>query len=260
MKINLHVFMLLIMFFVLGCQNNQPVIKVEQKEDTIEVIEKPKLLTKYESDLILFNLEREHEPTLITQEEFENFKLKSNYLKAIEKYDKKNPLAYFSHIKDKDNLRYYDLPKEMNAKEYGSNSFVFGDLNNDGKRDCIVTAVRSDMYNEIHFFYVFINNADAFQLVDVACEDDISGCINGGWPSSFRYQKIEDSLFKGIVFCHYQDAHCCPSLVFKGQAKLVNNKLQFYRAEFVMDDPDFIKYRATPPLDSVLVKSKINNP
>lgn len=256
MKISLYVCMTVMVFFVLGCQHKNPEKKIKQNKDTIEVVKKPVILTKIESELILQNLKKEQEPTLITLEEFENFRIKSNYLEVIKKYDEKNsPLSYFNYVKNKDDLRYYDLPTEVNTRKYGSNSFVFGDLNNDGKRDCIVSAIRSDMYNEVCFFYVFINNGNSFELVDVACENDLSGYKKASWPSSFRYQKIENGMFKGITFCHYKDAHCCPSLVFKAQAKLIDSKLQFFKADFVFQDYQYFVGKLDFDLDSVLVKS-----
>ncbi|NOR29241.1 MAG: hypothetical protein GQ540_12005 [Lutibacter sp.] len=258
MKKRYNLYILLLTLFVLGCKNDKSEEKVEQNKETIKVLEKPKILSEKESKIILQKLEIEQESTLITQAEFNNFKLKSNYIEAIEKYDENNkPLPYFRGTEE-DKLRYYPLPTEVNAKQYESNSFVFGDLNNDGMRDCIVTAVRSNMYDEVHFFYIFINNGNLFKLIDVACEDDLSGCKNGGWPSSFRYQKIEDGVFKGITFCHYNDAHCCPSLVFKCEAKFVESKLQFYKADFVFQDYQYILGKLEFELDSVLFKSRID--
>lgn len=89
----------------------------------------------------------------------------------------------------------------------------------------------------------------------MANEDEICGCKASGWPSRLRYQKIEDGYLKGVSECHYKDAHCCPSIYFKTKVKFIDNKLQFYSAEFVMDDAT--EHRPTPIMDSVLVKSNI---
>lgn len=201
------------------------------------------------------SLVSEFEPEIITEEEFDNFKNKSNYIKVIEAYDTKNSIEYFGGKEKEENIRYYALPTEINTKEYSSNSILFGDLNEDGKRDCIIIAYRSDMYNEVAFLYVFINKGTTFKLEDVTNEADICGCKEGGWPSRFRLQKIEDGFFKGVSECHYQDAHCCPSLYFKTKVKFTKGKLQFHSAEFVMDDA--IQYRPTPVLDSILIKKQL---
>jgi hypothetical protein len=129
---------------------------------------------------------------------------------------------------------------------------LFGDLNSDNKRDCIISVFRADRYNEVTFFYVFINYGDTFKLENVTNEDAICGCKEDGWPHLFRYQKIEDGYLKGVSKCHYMDAHCCPSLYFRTKVKFTDGKLKFHSAEFVMDNA--IKYRPTPVIDSVLIK------
>ena len=192
----------------------------------------------------------EYTPEYIEAEEFENFKEKSDYINTIEAYDKKNYKKY-TGLNTKD-IRFNDVPTEINVQNYLNNSILFGDLNGDNKRDCIVSVFRSDNYNEITYFYVFINYGTYFKLEDVQSEDDICGCMNEGWPSLFRYQKIEDGYLKGISMCHYKDAHCCPSIYFKTKVEFKNGKLQFNSAEFFLDDAT--KYRPTPTIDSVLVK------
>lgn len=194
----------------------------------------------------------EYKPEITTEEEFDNFKNKSNYIKVIEAYDAKNPSELFGGKKYADNISYYELPTEINTQKYANNSILFGDLNDDDKRDCIISVLRSDGYNEVTFFYVFINYGSSFKLEDVANEDDICGCKKEGWPHQFRYQKIEDGYLKGVSDCHYQDAHCCPSLTFRAKVKFTNGKLQFHSTEFVQDNA--IQYRPTPVIDSVLIK------
>jgi hypothetical protein len=259
-KLYNYLFIAIFLVFQLGCKNKSIDLKFEQHKDTLKAL--PKIIVKpvnKTQNEILSDLKKMHQPEIISAQEFQNFRLKSDYIASIEKYDQKYPLDYFGSLQNMGDIRYYELPTEPNSTQYGSNSFVFGDLNNDGKRDCVVTAIRSEGYNEVHFFYVFLNNDTFFSLVDVACEDDLSGYKYDSWPSGFRYQKIENGFFKGITFCHYNDAHCCPSLIFKAEAKLENDKLQYYNATFVMDDEDFMKYRPTPSLDSILFKSKIRD-
>ena len=194
-------------------------------------------------------VKEEYNPEYIEPEEFENFKRKSNYIETIEAYDENNFKKY-TGLNTKD-IRYYSLPTEINIQNYSNNSILFGDLNGDNKRDCIISVFRADSYNEIIFFYVFINYGTYFKLEDVASEEDICGCKKEGWPSLFRYQKIEDGYLKGISMCHYKDAHCCPSIYFKTKVEFKNGMLKFNSSEFVMDDAT--KYRVTPSLDSVLV-------
>ena len=51
-------------------------------------------------------------------------------------YDKKNFKKY-TGLNTKD-IRYYSVPTEINVQNYLNNSILFGDLNGDDKRDCIV--------------------------------------------------------------------------------------------------------------------------
>ncbi|OBQ56560.1 hypothetical protein JJL45_12875 [Tamlana sp. s12] len=206
------------------------------------------------SEVLIENLIEAQEPNSISKKAFEEFKTKSNYIEVIEAYDKKNKLPGWFSETPYDELNYSNLPTEANTKTYSSNDFVFGDLNMDGLNDAVVTGVRSNGYNEIHFFYVFLNQGDSFKLVDVACESDLAGCEEQGWPNIFRNQKIENGLFTGRAVCHYNDAHCCPSITLKSYAKLIDQKLKFYKADFITDDDDFVKYRPTPALDSILTK------
>lgn len=228
-------------------------IECDTKSTQKEVIKSVKQVTEELDYKAIYNhLIAEYKPEIISEEEFDNFKSKSNYIEAIKAYDLKSPPELFGGKEYEDNISYYDLPTEINTQKYGNNSILFGDLNNDRKRDCIISVFRSDGYNEVTFFYVFINNGSTFSLEDVANEDDICGCKKEGWPHLFRYQKIEDGYLKGISECHYMDAHCCPSLYFRTKARFTDGKLKFHSAEFVMDDA--IQYRPTPKLDSVLIK------
>jgi hypothetical protein len=229
----------------------------EIKSESTDTIKEPiwpvnkKEPERIDYEAVYKSLVSEFEPEITSEEEFDNFKKKSNYIKVIEAYDSKNSIEYFGGKENEENIRYYALPTEINTKEYSSNSILFGDLNEDGKRDCIIIAYRSDMYNEVAFLYVFINKGTTFKLEDVTNEAAICGCKEGGWPSRFRLQKIEDGFLEGVSECHYQDAHCCPSLYFRTKVEFSKGKLQFHSAEFVMDDA--IQYRPTPTLDSILV-------
>lgn len=191
------------------------------------------------------------EPDLITIEEFNNFKKKSNYIQAIQDYDEKNPSELLGGKENQDQIRYYHTPTEINTKKYLSNSILFGDLNQDEKRDCIIITYRSDMYNEVAFFYVFINYGNTFKLEDVKTEDDICGCKKEVWPNLFRYQKIEDGFLKGISMCHYEDAHCCPAMIFQTKVKFIKGELKFQSTEFIKDEYPYD--RDIPILDSVIV-------
>jgi len=172
----------------------------------------------------------------------------------IAAYDLKNPPELLGGKDNADNINYYSLPTEINTAEYGNNGIIFGDLNSDNKRDCIISVFRSDGYNEVTFFYVFINDGNTFKLENVTNEDAICGCKKEGWPHRFRYQIIKDGYLKGVSECHYKDAHCCPSLYFKTKVQFAYGKLQFHSAEFVMDDSS--KHRPTPNIDIILNKSK----
>ncbi|HEY9220190.1 MAG TPA: hypothetical protein VIO43_01295 [Lutibacter sp.] len=211
---------LFISLLFVNCKNKVEKTNTEMETDHIETVKKVsspidnKLTDKIDYNRIYKELEVKFVPEVFTEEEFNNFKKKSNYIKVIEAYDAKNPSELFGGKKYADNIRHYELPTEINTQKYANNSILFGDLNNDGKRDCIISVFRSDSYNEVTFFYVFINNGNTFKLKDVANEDDICGCKTEGWPHQFRYQKIEDGFLKGISMCHYKDAHCCPSLYF----------------------------------------------
>jgi len=208
---------------------------VEPSKEAVEVID---------HEAIYNSLISEYKPELTSEEEFNNFKNKSNYVDVIAAYDLKNPLELLGGKDNANNISYYSLPTEINTVEYGNNGIIFGDLNGDNKRDCIISVYRSDGYNEVTFFYVFINYGGTFILEDVTNEDYICGCKKEGWPHRFRYQKIEDGFLKGVSECHYQDAHCCPSLYFRTKVNFTKGKLQFHSAEFVMDDAEI--YRPTP--------------
>ncbi|MGK0325627.1 MAG: hypothetical protein ACJA1D_000968, partial [Polaribacter sp.] len=145
-----------------------------------------------------------------------------------------------------DKISYYELPSNINMQEYGNNGIIFGDLNGDNKRDCVVSVFRSDGYNEVTFFYVFINYGTEFKLEDVTNEDAICGCKKEGWPNRFRYQIIKNGFLQGVSRCHYQDAHCCPSLSFKSKVEFSEGKLKFYSSAFVMDSAT--EYRPTPEI------------
>ena len=142
----------------------------------------------------------------------------------------------------------------INEQEYGNNTILFGDLNGDNKRDCIISVFRSNHYDEVTFFYVFINHGNTFILEDVTNETEICGCNSSFWPNRFRYQKIENGFLKGTSMCHYEDAHCCPSIHLKTKVKFIEGKLQFDSAEFVKDNG--VKYRPTPVLDSIIFREK----
>lgn len=227
-------------------------VKCNTKSTQKEVIKPIKQVSeKLDYEAIYESLIAEYKPEITSEKEFNNFKSKSNYIDVIEAYDLKNPPEIFGGKSNADNIRYKLLP-EINTQKYGNNGVIFGDLNGDGKRDCVISVFRSDGYSEVTFFYVFINYGNNFKLEDVANEDEICGCKKEGWPHLFRYQKIEDGYLKGVSKCHYKDAHCCPSLYFKTKVKFTNGKLEFDSAEFVMDDA--VRYRPTPELDSVLIK------
>ncbi|UAM97247.1 hypothetical protein K8354_13085 [Polaribacter litorisediminis] len=221
-------------------ENNSDINKeiIQEEKNNFEVVYK--------------NLVVEFKPETITEEEFLNFKKKSNYIKVIEDYDTKNSIELFGGKEYEENISYYPLPIKINEQEYANNSIIFGDLNEDHKRDCIISVFRSDGYNEVTFFYVFINQGTNFVLEDVTNETEICGCKREGWPNAFRYQKIEDGFLKGVSMCHHKDAHCCPSLYLKTKVKFRQGKLQFDSTEFVMDDA--IEYRPTPHMDSIVFK------
>ena len=194
----------------------------------------------------------ELKPEKITEEEFLSFKKKSNYIKEIEAYDAKNSIEYFGGKENEKNINYAPIATRINEQEYGNNTILFGDLNGDLKRDCIISVFRSNHYDEVTFFYVFINRGTTFKLEDVTNETEICGCKSNFWPNIFRYQKIEDGFLKGISTCHYNDAHCCPSIYFKTKVKFIDGKLQFDSTDFVMDEG--VAYRPTPNLDSIIFK------
>jgi hypothetical protein len=223
---------------------NTKSINKEQIKTTNEV----KKAVDYEA--VFNSLVSEYKPEITSQKEFKNFKNKSNYEDEIEAYDLRNPPEILGGKINIDNIRYYELPTNINTQEYGNNGIIFGDLNNDNKRDCIISVFRSDGYNEVTFFYVFINHGDTFKLADVANEDAICGCEKEGWPHRFRYQIIEDGYLKGVSECHYKDAHCCPSLYFKTKVKFTEGTLKFDSAEFVRDDGT--EYRPTPKIESII--------
>ncbi|OAD46017.1 hypothetical protein [Polaribacter atrinae] len=235
---------LIALFVFIKCTTKSP-----QKE-VIPPIKEVEKAIDYEA--IYNSLVIEYKPEITSQKEFKNFKNKSNYEDVIEAYDVRNSPEILGGKSNKENIRYYELPTTINTQEHGNNGIIFGDLNNDNKRDCIISVFRSDGYNEVTFFYVFINHGDTFKLEDVANENDICGCKKESWPNLFRYQKIEDGYLKGVSQCHHKDAHCCPSLFFRTKVSFTDGKLQFDSAEFVMDDA--VKYRATPKLESILYK------
>jgi hypothetical protein len=171
---------------------NTKSINKEQTKATNE-IEKA---VDYEA--VFNSLVSEYKPEITSQKEFKNFKNKSNYEVVIEAYDVRNPPEILGGKSNIDNIRYYELPTNINTHEYGNNGIIFGDLNNNNKRDCIISVFRSDGYNEVTFFYVFINQGDTFKLADVANENDICGCKEGTWPNLIRYQKIENGVLEGI--------------------------------------------------------------
>ena len=188
-------------------------------------------------------------PSLISEKEFENCKMKSNYIKAIEKYDTTHKDEIYGNG---------DIPTVINEQKYLTNTILFGDLNGDKKRDCIIIIHREGGYDFYDYYYVFINKGDEFKLTDVQTDNDICGCIyDGGWPNLLRYQKIEDGMLHGISMCHQGDAHCCPSVILRTKIKLINKKLQFQSSEFIFDDypgerPETLKL----DLDKLLIKSK----
>ncbi|QXP70753.1 hypothetical protein H0I29_01260 [Polaribacter sp. R2A056_3_33] len=223
-------------------------VKIEEKDTVKGLVDKENI--DYEA--IYDSLVEEYKPEVITEEEFNNFKKKSNYSNVIKAYDAKNSIAFFGGKKNEENIRYYPVATNINEQEYGNNTILFGDLNGDDKRDCIISVFRANNYEEVTFFYVFINKGTTFKLEDVTNETEICGCKSNSWPNSFRYQKIEDGFLKGLTVCHYNDAHCCPSIYLKTKVKFTEGKLQFDSAHFVMDDA--VKYRPTPNLDSILFK------
>ncbi|MCL7765047.1 hypothetical protein MPF19_16610 [Polaribacter sp. Z014] len=225
-------------------------LKPSRKDTIKEVHQKENI--DYEA--IYDALVEEYKPEKITEEEFLNFKKKSNYIKEIEAYDAKNSVEFFGGKENEENINYAPIATRINEQEYGNNTILFGDLNGDHKRDCIISVFRSNHYDEVTFFYVFINRGTTFKLEDVTNETEICGCKSNFWPNIFRYQKIEDGFLKGISTCHYNDAHCCPSIYFKTKVKFIDGKLQFYSTNFVMDEG--IKYRPTPNLDSIIFKKK----
>ncbi|WP_298288114.1 hypothetical protein [uncultured Lutibacter sp.] len=243
-------FLIIISLLLIGC--NLRITKNPLKHENIhqELPNDAYLNNDYEATYK--SLISEYKTEITSEVEFNNFKKKSHYIEAIEAYDANNLPEILGGKSNADNIRFYELPTKINTQEYANNGVIFGDLNGDNKRDCVISVFRSDGYNEVTFFYVFINYGATFKLEDVTNEDSICGCKKEGWPHRFRYQLIEDGYLKGISECHYQDAHCCPSLYFRTKAKFTEGKLEFHSAEFVMDDA--VKYRATPELDSVLIK------
>lgn len=250
----------------IGCDikiKNINSISNDQRKEHLKVIKldtfngvvhptKKKEPAKTDFEAIHQSIVLEFKPEIITFEEFDNFKKKSDYINVIENYDYENSIEYFGGKDNEVNINYHPLPTKINEQEYGNNTILFGDLNGDNKRDCIISVFRSNGYDEVTFFYVFINYDSTFKLVDVTNETVICGCKEEGWPHRFRYQVIEDGFLKGISECHYKDAHCCPSIYLKTKVVFLNGKLQFDSSEFVMDDG--IEYRPTPNLDSILVR------
>jgi hypothetical protein len=233
---------LMVSLIFIECNTKSP------KKEAVKPVKEVKEAVDYEA--IYNSLVSEYKSEIISEKEFDNFKSKSDYIKVIEAYDLKNPPELFGGKGNADNISFYELPTNINTQEYGNNGIIFGDLNADNERDCIISVLRSDGYNEVTFFYVFINYGTTFKLEDVTNEDAICGCKKEGWPHQFRYQIIEDRFLKGVSECHYKDAHCCPSLYFKTKVEFKNGKLQFYSAEFVMDNAT--EYRVTPSIEAVL--------
>lgn len=187
-------------------------------------------------------------------DEFTSFKKRSNYIKVIEEYDSINSIEFFGGKQNEENINYYGLPTAINEQEYGNNPILFGDLNGDNKRDCIISVFRANHYDEVTFFYVFINRGNTFVLEDVTNETEICGCKSNFWPNRFRYQKIENGFLTGVSMCHYKDAHCCPSIHLKTKVKFIEGKLEFDSAEFLKDDTD--KYREIPNIESLIDQVK----
>lgn len=248
---------LLLAIIFIECSNNKKG-NIKQNDSTdkiIKPIDTKNLIEKKDYEAIHKSLISEFKPEIVSLDEFTNFKKKSNYINVIVDYDSKNSIEYFGGKNNEKNIHYHPLPTKINEQEYGNNKILFGDLNDDKKRDCIISVFRSDGYDEITFFYVFINYGSTFKLENVTNETVICGCIKEGWPHRFRYQIIEDGFLKGVSECHYKDAHCCPSIYLKTKVKFINGKLQFYSSAFVMDDG--LEYRPTPNLDSILLKNSL---
>lgn len=237
--------LIIIVLSFINCNTKKPREDLtEPLRETVRPTNKVKKNVDYEA--IYDSLVKEYKAEIITEKEFKNFRRKSNYINTIEAHDLKYPPELFGGKEFEDKIRYYELPSDINMQQYGSNGIIFGDLNGDNKRDCIVSVFRSDGYNEVTFFYVFINYGTKFKLEDVTNEGAICGCKKEGWPNRFRYQIIKDGFFQGISQCHHQDAHCCPSLYFKSKVEFSEGKLKFYSSKFVMDDAT--KYRPTPEI------------
>ena len=122
-----------IIIALLFIQCNYISSKKDSPKNSIEAVEIKTDKIDYEA--VYKSLVSEYVPEITTEEEFDNFKEKSNYIKVIEAYDVKNSIELFGGKKYADNISYYELPTEINTQKYANNSILFGDLNDDDKRN-----------------------------------------------------------------------------------------------------------------------------
>lgn len=119
------------------------------------------------------------------------------------------------------------IPKKSNMDLFSANSILYGDLNND-KIEEIVISVHTEGggsggNNWAQDIFVFEKIKGNYQMNSITPDGDICGCEGG----SFRAKEITNGFLIGKSSCYKDDdPRCCPSIKYKTQVELANNKLK----------------------------------
>ncbi len=114
------------------------------------------------------------------------------------------------------------IPLTKERELFGAIPILEGDLNNDRKKDLVITVHTEFGNSASHDLFVFLNENETFRLATVAGHQEISGCKGAFWA-----RKIKRNLIVGKSSCYSaDDANCCPSLHYKTKVAFDNNQLK----------------------------------
>lgn len=121
------------------------------------------------------------------------------------------------------------FPRIKNSNLYGSEGVLVGDLNGDNNQEIIVAVQNEGAYGGNLWwqdFFVFNLVDNKYKLLSVNNDGDISGCSQG----IFRAREIKNGILVGESQCYDEnDPHCCPSLSYRTEVKMINDSLVFFK-------------------------------
>lgn len=211
-------------YFISNSQDEyHQALKIEQdKNYYCETISKIKSLSEFHCSFIP---SKKTSDNLIDEEIITKILIyySKHYKNGIPQREETDSLINLSFKEKKED----DMPYSNLTISKIKSDYLFGDINNDGKKD-IIASVGADgggsaSWNEL---FVFINENDNYILKSVTSSFDLAVCKKGSHEGQFYPKEIKDGIVIGTSICYTdEDAHCCPSIKKESKAVFKNDKL-----------------------------------